>query len=159
MILALIAAHDPNLVIGNDGELPWHYREDMLYFKRTTMGKPVLMGRGVFEEIGESPLPGRRNVVLTRSKTYPNMNVEVCSNLDQALELLESEDKVFVIGGGEIYKQTIGIADELYITEIHNNYQGDTFFPEYRDQIGKKWHPSWREDHQDFSFILYKKSE
>lgn len=157
MILALIAAHDQNLVIGVDGELPWRYKEDMLYFKKTTMGFPVLMGRGVFEEIGEKRLEGRRNIVLTKSREYKDKNVEVYRSIESALEHLKDEKKVFVIGGGEIYSQTIGFADQLYITEIHGSHKGDTFFPEYRHQIGQKWIEKWREDHTDFSFIRYEK--
>ncbi len=157
MILALIAAHDPNLVIGLDGGLPWHYPEDLKFFKKTTMGYPVLMGRGVFEEIGEKKLPGRRNIVLTKTKSYPDKDVEVFSSLDHAIEHLKDVEKVFVIGGGEIYKQTISKADQLYITEIHKEYDGDTFFPEYRDKIGSEWREVWRENHEEFSFIRYEK--
>jgi dihydrofolate reductase len=159
MILALIAAHDQNLVIGIDGELPWKFREDMLYFKKKTMGYPVLMGRGVFEEIGEKKLPGRRNIVLTKTRDYTDKDVEVFTSLETALESLKDEKKVFVIGGGEIYRQTIDIADELYITEIHNRYNGDTYFPEYRHLIGIKWDEIWREDHTEFSFVHLKKRE
>jgi len=155
MIIALIAAHDPNLVIGVAGGLPWHYKEDLLYFKKTTMGHPVLMGRGVFEEIGEKPLPGRRNVVLSRSRYYSGIDVEVYNSIGLAMEALKNEKKVFVIGGGDIYAATIEIADELYITEIHSEHAGDTYFPEYRDRINTKWLEVWREDHPAFSFIRY----
>jgi dihydrofolate reductase len=159
MKLILIAAHDPDLVIGRDGELPWHYREDMLYFKEQTMGSPVLMGRGVFEEVGEKPLPGRRNVVLTRTRSYPNKNVEIARSIDEALERLKNEKRVFVIGGGDIYKAMLAMADFLYITEINKSYGGDTFFPEYRDEIGKSWKEIWRDDHPEFSFVRYERVE
>lgn len=155
MIIALIAAHDPNLVIGAEGGLPWHYREDMLYFKRTTMGKPVLMGRRVFEELEETPLPGRRNVILSKTRDYPGIDVEVFPSIGMAMEALKDEEKIFVIGGGEVYNATIDMADELYITEIHIEYDGDTCFPEYRDEISTKWREVWREDHFEFSFIRY----
>lgn len=155
MIIALIAAHDPDLVIGAAGGLPWHYKADLLYFKKTTMGKPVLMGRGVFEEIGEKPLPGRRNVVLSRTRNYPEVDVEVYESIGTAMEALKNEKKIFIIGGGEIYNATIASADELYITQIHTKYTGDTYFPEYRDQISTKWREVWREDHPKFSFIRY----
>jgi dihydrofolate reductase len=89
MKLALIAAHDPNLVIGMDGGLPWHYSEDLKFFKKTTMGYPVLMGRGVFEEIGEKKLPGRRNIVLTKTKRYPDKDVEVFSSIKSAIDHLK----------------------------------------------------------------------
>ena len=155
MKLILIAAHDPNLVIGKGGTLPWHYSEDLKFFKRTTMGSPLLMGRVVFEELNEKPLPGRENVVLSRSKSYDH--VKTFASIDEALEFLKDEEKVFVIGGGEIYRQTLDRADELVITEIKKKYEGDTFFPEYRDQIGSTWKESWREDHEEFSFVKYEK--
>ena len=157
MKLILIAAHDPNLVIGKDGTLPWHYSEDLKFFKRTTMGHPLLMGRVVFEELNEKPLPGRENVVLSRSKNYDHL--KTFTTIDDALEYLKNEEKVFVIGGGEIYRQMLGQADELVITEIKNEYEGDTFFPEYRDQIGKTWKETWREDHEEFSFVKYERAD
>lgn len=153
MKLILIAAHDPNLVIGNDGTLPWHYSEDLKFFKKTTMGAAVLMGRGVFEELEKKPLPGRDNVVLSRSASYDN--VPAFSSIDDALSYLGDHEKVFVIGGGEVYRQMMSMADELVITEIHDVYDGDTFFPEYRDHIGTTWEEIWREDHPSFSFVKY----
>jgi dihydrofolate reductase len=155
MKLKIIVAHDPDLVIGKDGTLPWHYSEDLKFFKKTTMGSPLLMGRGVFEELDEKPLPGRENVVLSRSKNYGH--VPTFSSVEKAIEYLNGHEKVFIIGGGEIYRQTLGIADELIITQIKSKYEGDTFFPEYRDQIGKTWKETWREDQEDFSFIKYKR--
>lgn len=156
MKLALIVAHDPNLVIGKDGTLPWHYSEDLKYFKRTTMGHSLLMGRGVFEELDEKPLPGRENVVLSRTKNYDH--VPTFSSIDKALEYLDSNDRVFVIGGGEIYKQLMHRADELYVTEIHQEFEGDTFFPEYRDQVGSVWKEVDREDGEELSFVKYERA-
>lgn len=155
MTLALIVAHDPNLVIGKDGMLPWHYSEDLKYFKRVTMGRPLLMGRGVFEEIGEKPLPGRENVVLSRSRDYDH--VPTFSSIKEALEYLKNEEIVFVIGGGEVYRQLLPEADKLYVTEIHKEYEGDTFFPEYREDIGSTWQEAEREDHPEFSFVVYER--
>jgi len=153
MRLIIIAAHDPNLVIGKDGTLPWHYSEDLKFFKKMTMGSPLLMGRGVFEELNEKPLPGRLNVVLSRSKNYTH--VPTFSLIDTALQYLSDHDKVFIIGGGEIYRQTMDMADELVITEVKEEYDGDTFFPEYRDNIGTIWKEYWREDHDSLSFVRY----
>src|SRR5690625_201209 len=107
MILSLIAAHDKNLVIGHEGDLPWHFSEDLAFFKRTTMGHPILMGRGVFESLNEKPLPGRRNVVLTRSREYPDADVEVYSSIEAALDQLRGEEEVDVNGGGEICGQVV----------------------------------------------------
>lgn len=155
MTLALIVAHDPNLVIGKDGSLPWHYSEDLKYFKKITMGHPLLMGRGVFEELNEKPLPGRENVVLSRSRTYDH--VPTFSSIEEALKYLKRADIVFVIGGGEVYKQTISKADKLFVTEIHKTYEGDTYFPEYREDIGSVWREIKREDHPDLSFVVYER--
>lgn len=155
MKLSIIVAHDPNLVIGKDGELPWHFSEDLKFFKKTTMGSPIVMGRGVFEELNEKPLPGRENVVLSRSKSYDH--VPTFKSIDGALEYLSDHDRVFVIGGGEIYKQTIDRVDELIITQVKEKHEGDTYFPEYRDNIGTVWKEVWREDHEEFSFVKYKR--
>lgn len=155
MTVALIAAHDPDLVIGKGGELPWHYTDDLKYFKRTTMGHPIVMGRKVFEELDEQPLPGRKNVVLSRIKKYEH--VDTFTSIDEALDHLKDHDVVFIIGGGEIYSQTISKADKLFITEIHERYEGDTYFPEYRDKIGTVWREIKREDQGPLSFVVYEK--
>ena len=155
MNLALIVAHDPNLVIGKDGTLPWHYPEDLKYFKRVTMGHPILMGRGVFEELDEEPLPGRENIVLSRSKTYDH--VPTFSSVEEALDYLRLADLVFVIGGGEVYRQTISKADKLFVTEINETFDGDTYFPEYRNDIGSVWKEIKREDHPELSFVVYER--
>lgn len=155
MTLALIVAHDPNLVIGKDGTLPWHYSEDLKYFKRITMGHPILMGRGVFEELDEKPLTGRENIVLSRTRDYEH--VPVFSSISEALDYLESKELVFVIGGGEIYRELLPEADKLFVTEIHETFEGDTFFPEYRDKIGTIWKEIKREDHQELSFVVYER--
>ncbi len=153
MTLSLIVAHDPNLVIGKDGALPWHYSDDLKYFKKTTMGHPIVMGRGVFEELNEKPLPGRENIVLSRSREYDH--VPTFSSIDDALEYLESEEEVFIIGGGEIYRQTLSMADRLYVTEIKEAFEGDTFFPEYRDRIGEEWREVERDERGELAFVIY----
>lgn len=155
MTLAIIVAHDPNLVIGKDGDLPWRYPEDLKYFKRTTMGHPMLMGRGVFESLNEKPLPGRENIVLSRSRNYDH--VPTFSSIDTALSYLENEEIVFCIGGGEIYEQILPKTDKLFVTEIHLSYEGDTYFPEYRGEIGSTWRKIKREDKPDLSFVVYER--
>ena len=155
MKCTIIVAHDPNLVIGKDGSLPWHYSEDLKFFKRTTMGAPLLMGRVVFEELNEKPLPGRENVVLSRSKSYDH--VKTFRSIDDALKYLSDREEVFVIGGGEIYKQMIEIVDELVVTEIKKEYEGDTFLIDYRKDIGTVWEEVWREEHEEFSFVRYRR--
>ncbi len=157
MTLAAIVAHDPNLVIGKDGDLPWHYSEDLKYFKRTTMGHPLIMGRVVFEELGGNPLPGRENIVLSRSKKYDR--VPTFSSFDKALEYVKDEEMVFLIGGGEIYRQFLDRCDKLFVTEIHQEYEGDTYFPEYRDKIGTTWKEIKKDDREDLSFVVYERME
>ncbi|MCA1801259.1 MAG: dihydrofolate reductase [Rhodothermaceae bacterium] len=156
MKLVIIAAHDKNLVIGKDGALPWHIPEDLKHFKRTTTGHTVLMGRIVFEELGEKPLPNRKNVVLT-SRSYSQ--VAHFGSIEKALDYLRDEPVVFIIGGGEIYRQMIPMAHKMIITEVHEEYAGDTFFPDYRPDIGKIWLETSREDHKNYSFIEYERRE
>jgi dihydrofolate reductase len=153
VILAVIVAHDPNLVIGKDGRLPWHFSEDLKYFKQTTMGHPMIMGRGVFESLNEKPLPGRKNIVLSRSQNYDN--VPVFSSISEALSSVKEERIVFCIGGGAVYRQVLPITDRLYVTEVHQTYKGDTYFPEYRDEIGSTWNETKREDREVLSFVVY----
>lgn len=155
MTLAAIVAHDPNLVIGKDGDLPWHYSEDLKYFKRVTMGHPLIMGRIVFEELGEKPLPGRENIVLSRSRDYDH--VPTFSSFDDALKYVKDEEIVFLIGGGKIYRQFLDRGDKLFVTEIHKSYEGDTRFPEYRDEIGTTWKEIKREDRPELSFVVYER--
>ncbi len=152
MKLTLVAAHDPNLVIGNNGGLPWHYSEDLKHFKNVTLGNTIIMGRGVFEELNETPLPGRKNIVLSTSKTYDN--VDTYKSLEDALKSVD-EEEVFIIGGGVLYRQTINLADRLIITEIKKEYEGDTFFPEYRDDIGTKWKEVSRDNRDNLAFVDY----
>jgi dihydrofolate reductase len=156
MKLIIIAAHDRNLLIGSDGELPWRIPEDMKHFRHKTMGYPVLMGRGVFEELGEKPLPGRKNVVLT-SRSYEN--VPHFDSIGKALEYLKDEPVVYVIGGGKIYREMLPMAHELVITEVHAEFEGDVWFPEYRKEIGKTWIETSRDDRDGFSFVEYKRAQ
>lgn len=154
MIITLVAAHDPNLVIGKDGGLPWRYPEDLKHFKETTIGGTIIMGRGVFEELNEIPLPGRRNIVLSRTRSYDH--VDTYKSLDAALESV-NEEEVYIIGGGVLYREAIDEADKLIITEIHKEYDGDTYFPEYRDKIGSIWKETEREDKEELSFVTYQR--
>ncbi|HCD53068.1 MAG TPA: dihydrofolate reductase [Balneolaceae bacterium] len=154
MIITLIAAHDPNLLIGANGELPWRYPEDLKHFKAKTLGKPILMGRGVFEELNEKPLPGRENIVLSTSKTYEH--VPTYSSIDNALKDIDVPE-LMVIGGGKVYEQLLDSADKLIITLIHKEFEGDTYFPEYRDKIGTEWVEVSKEETEELSFIEYQR--
>lgn len=154
MRLVLIVAHDEALVIGNKGALPWRLPEDLKHFRKTTMGHPILMGRGVWEELGGKPLPGRRNVVVS-SRNWPG--VEVYPSVDAALEALHSEPIVFVIGGAQLYASMMPMIDEMIITEVDGIHEGDVHFPEYRDDIGTVWSPVGRESGDGVSFVRYER--
>ena len=157
MTLAAIVAHDPNLVIGKDGDLPWHYSEDLKYFKNTTMGHPLIMGRVVFEELGETPLPGRENIVLSQSRNYEN--VPTFGSFEAALEYVRDDELVFLAGGGNVYRQFLDQCDKLYVTEIHESYDGDTYFPEYLNDIGTTWTEIKRDDRDELSFVVYERNK
>jgi dihydrofolate reductase len=134
MKLIIIAALNRKRVIGNKGKLPWHISEDLKRFKRLTVGHAVLMGRKTFESMGK-PLSDRRNVVLT-SKTIPG--VESYSTIAAALVALKEEEKIFVIGGGKIFEQFLDRVDELHLTLVDIDVDGDTFFPSYEHLIGTR---------------------
>ena len=133
--IALIAAVAENGVIGSGGEIPWRLPSDFAFFKRTTLGKPVIMGRKTFESIGR-PLPGRTNLVVTARSDYRPEGVEVVQNLEAALARArdvaarDGVDEIMVIGGGEVYRAAIDTADRLYITHVAVSPDGDARFPQ-----------------------------
>lgn len=127
-VLALIAAVARNGVIGAGNRLPWRLPEDLRHFKATTLGHPVIMGRKTWESLGR-PLPGRRNIVVTRNASYQAAGAEVVTSLDEALHSASGASKVFVIGGAELYRLALAAADELILTEIDRDYEGDAVFP------------------------------
>jgi len=149
--LALIAAVARNRGIGYKGELPWRLPEDMRRFKQMTTGHAVLMGRKTFEALGK-PLPNRRNVVLTH-RALPG--IETYAAIDAALAALANEQRVFVIGGGEIYAQLLDNADELYLTHVHRDVTADAFFPPFEHLIGTRFREIFRDDRDEFSFVDY----
>jgi dihydrofolate reductase len=136
MKLSLAWAMAQNRVIGRNNNLPWHLPEDLKYFKRITMGKPIIMGRKTFESIGKA-LPGRPNIVVTHNPDYSADGIRVVSSLEEARSLSESivetdgMEEAVVIGGAEIYRLAMPLADRLYLTEIHADVEGDTYFPEF----------------------------
>ena len=134
-MISLLVAHDPNRVIGVNNELPWHIPEELAYFKKVSMGKAMIMGRKTFESIGR-PLPGRLNIIITRNEEYTAEGTVVAHDLREAIEKAkEFSDEIMIIGGAEIFRLAIGIADRLYITLIQKHFEGDTFFPSY----GVEW--------------------
>lgn len=132
MTLSIIVAVAENGVIGRGNELPWRLSDDLRRFKRLTMGHAVIMGRKTWESIAR-PLPGRRMIVVTRQPDYVAAGVELAPNLPAACGLASAraEEEAFIIGGAEIYRQALPLADRLYLTRIHATVEGDKFFPDY----------------------------
>jgi dihydrofolate reductase len=162
-ILALIAAVAANGTIGKDGGMPWSMPADMSYFKHTTLGRPVIMGRRTWESlsIGDrapQPLLGRRNIVITSQAGAVFPGAETASSLEAALALCDGEKQVFCIGGAVLYREALPHADALYLTEIQQDFEGDTFFP----QVDRA---TWREVYRlpqtqaheplSFDFVIY----
>lgn len=135
----MIVAMAENRAIGKDNELLWHLPADLQYFKRTTMGKPILMGRKTYQSIGR-PLPGRVNIVVSRDQTFAPDGVVVVRSIEQALEAASEHDDVMVIGGASFYEQMLPMTQVLYVTQVHEIFEGDAFFPELDSSEWKKTH-------------------
>jgi dihydrofolate reductase len=131
MRIAMIAAMANNRVIGKDNQMPWHLPADLKHFKKVTLGKPVIMGRKTYQSIGKA-LPGRRNIVVSRQSAALSDDADWVQSIEQALALVQQDAEVMVIGGAEIYRQVLPIADTLYITDIDLAVEGDAFFPDYQ---------------------------
>lgn len=166
-MLGVIVAAAENGVIGRNNGLPWHLPEDLRYFKRVTMGKPIVMGRKTYESIGR-PLPGRTNIVITRQADYAPQGVRVVGSLDEALALaadialIDGCDELLVIGGAEIYSSAIPRADRLYLTQVHARVDGDAFLPAvdwsgWREVSRERWSASAANPH-DYSFIVFERA-
>ena len=159
-MISLIAAMSKNRVIGNNNSLIWKLPSDLKRFKELTSGGIVIMGRKTYESIGK-PLPNRRNIIITRDESYSATGCEIAHSIQEAIEISNNISvDVFIIGGGEVYSQFLSIANKIYLTVIHEDFEGDTYFPE----IGDEWIKVSREDHQPdeknqhkFSFIEYEK--
>ena len=137
-MISYVAAVSRNGIIGREGGLPWKISSDLKRFQKITMGKPVIMGRKTWESLPRKPLPGRRNIVITRKPAYVAEGAEVVSNPEQAIALCEGEPEIAVIGGGEIYRLFWPKVDRLYLTEVDLDVEGDTHFPHVRAE-------EWRE--------------
>jgi len=134
--ISLIAAVAEYRAIGKDNQMLWHIPEDLEYFRKTTKGYPVIMGRKTFESIGQA-LPGRTNIIITRDKSYKAKDCLIVNSLEKALKQANKspggDKEIFIGGGGQIYKQTLPIADRLYLTIVKGNFEADTFFPNYSE--------------------------
>jgi len=166
MRIAMIWAMANNGVIGRQNKLPWHLPNDLEYFKRLTSGKTVIMGRKTYESIGR-PLPNRINIVITRAKDFHAEGIKVVNSLPAALELAAAEtlisgaEEVMVIGGAEIYKLCLPLAERLYVTLVHADVDGDARFPEWDRQayqeIGREDFGADGPNPYDYSFVVFDK--
>ncbi len=169
-MLSMIIAAAQNRVMGTDNQMPWHLPNDLQYFKKVTMGKPMIMGRKTYESLGK-PLPGRPHIIITRQPNYvpPNANeqVQVVSTIEQAISAAEqllkdsAHDEAMVIGGAEICNLAFPYADRLYLTEVHAVVEGDVFFPEFDknnwQEVSRENYPACEKNPFDYSFVVYEK--
>lgn len=160
-MISLIVAASINNAIGKENQLLWHLPNDLKFFKNTTWGGVVIMGRKTFESVNK-PLPGRTNIVITKQPDWNAENVEVANSLDDALEKATALNfkEIFIIGGGEIYKQSIAIANRIYLTKVHTEIDGDTFFPDLNndwEMISNRDFKSDEKNKFDHSFQIWER--
>ena len=158
--LTIIAAVSINNVIGNNNKLIWKLSNDLKRFKNLTTNHSVIMGRKTFESL-PNPLPDRNNIVITRDTNYSKPNIQVCSSIEDAINLTKTDTQPFIIGGGEIYTQTINIVDKIELTRVHEEFDGDAYFPEIPldifELINEENYNSDLENEFDYSYLTYKK--
>ncbi|WP_066081473.1 dihydrofolate reductase [Bergeriella denitrificans] len=155
--ITLIAAYAAERCIGSQNTIPWHIPEDFAFFKAYTLGKPVVMGRKTWESLPRKPLPGRRNIVISRNPDYVAEGAETVSGLNEALALCRDAEEIIIMGGAQIYAQALPLATDLRLTEIELSVAGDAFFPELD---AAQWQPVSRETHTSakgplYSFVHY----
>lgn len=157
MEISIVVAMSSNAVIGRNGDLPWHLSADLKHFKSITMGKPVVMGRKTHESIGR-PLPGRENIILTRDNNYKAEGCTIINNLNGISSRFSAAEEIMIVGGSQLYAETLAAAKKLFITEVHAELAGDTYFPDFdRGQ----WREIERQDCKadekndfDYSFVV-----
>lgn len=158
-VSAIVAAADSN-AIGKDNRLLWHLPNDLQFFKRTTLGHPIIMGRKTYESVGK-PLPNRRNIIITRQPDYAVEGAEVVHSLQEALALCIGNAEVFIVGGAEIYKQALPILGRIYITRVHTELTGDTFFPDFDERewvlISEENHAPDERHAYAYTFMVYER--
>ncbi|HKR07343.1 MAG TPA: dihydrofolate reductase [Bacteroidia bacterium] len=159
-MISIIVATGENRVIGKNNQLVWHLPADLKRFKRLTMGHAMIMGRKTFESIGKA-LPGRTTIIVTRQKGFKKENCLIADSLEEAIALCRDDNEAFIIGGAQIFEKAIPLTDKIYLTRIHQSFDGDVFFPELEKE---KWKITFGEDHKadeknpyDYSFINYEK--
>ncbi|HDM8221470.1 TPA: type 3 dihydrofolate reductase [Vibrio campbellii] len=148
MIISMIAAMADNRIIGKDNQMPWHLPADFAWFKRCTMGKPVVMGRKTYESIGR-PLPGRLNIVISRDASLSIKGVTTVTSIEQALEVAGEVEEVMIIGGGAIYAACLPMANKLYVTHIEAEIEGDTQFPDWGNEFKETYSEAYQADEKN----------
>ncbi len=161
MTITLIAAAAENNALGKDNDLVWHLPDDFKRFKAITSGHFIIMGRKTFESFPK-PLPNRTHIIITRQKDYQaTEGCLVVASIEEALQICPQNDEVFIIGGGEIYKQSIALADKIELTRVHTEVEADTFFPEIDSSnwklLQEEYHPKDEKHKYDFTYLTYLK--
>ncbi|ELA9371133.1 type 3 dihydrofolate reductase [Vibrio parahaemolyticus] len=148
MIISMIAAMADNRVIGKDNQMPWHLPADFAWFKRCTMGKPVVMGRKTYDSIGR-PLPGRLNIVISRDELLSIEGVTTVTSVEKALEAAGDVEEVMIIGGGAIYASCLAMTNKLYVTHIDAVVEGDTQFPDWGNEFKEIYSETYQADEKN----------
>ena len=152
-MINIIVATSENNVIGRGNDIPWYIPKDLEHFKKLTTGNTVIMGRKTYESLPKEyrPLPNRFNIVITRDKSYQAKGCLVVNSLEEALRKSDNNREIFIIGGGQIYREGLKFAERIYLTKIHKNIEGDTYFP----KLNKFWKLVDEEEKSGFSFLTY----
>jgi len=161
-MISIIVATAQNNAIGNKNQLLWHMPADLKFFKATTTGHTVIMGRKTYDSVGK-PLPNRRNIVITRKKDLVIPGVEVTHSLDEALRLCDLSDEIFIVGGAEIYAQSMDRCDRIYQTLIYGEFEADTFFPPILQDLwqltSESYHEADEKNPYDYNFMIYERKK
>ncbi|MGA2418163.1 MAG: dihydrofolate reductase [Candidatus Staskawiczbacteria bacterium] len=162
MILSMISAMAENRVIGNKNTLPWHMPADFKYFKEATLGKTIVIGLNTFKSIGEKALPKRKNIILNNDQKYiPPEGCFVAHSIEELLKMTKNEPEVMICGGASVYKQFLPLAQRLYLTEIHANPEGDTYFPEINlsewKEVKRVDNKADEKNKYDYSFVIFER--
>ncbi len=161
-MISIIVAAAQNNAIGNKNKLLWHMPADLKFFKETTSGHTVIMGRKTFESVGK-PLPNRRNIIITRKADYEVSGAEVVHSLEEALNLCNPDEENFIVGGAEIYSLSIDQCDLIYLTLIYGEFEADTFFPpilqEFWQLTSESYHEADEKNPFDYNFMIYKRKK
>jgi len=159
--ISIVAAMTPERVMGHNNKMPWHLPADLKHFKEVTWGKPIVMGRKTFESIGR-PLPGRENIVITRNRTLSIEGCTVVHSLEEAFEVLKDHSEIMVVGGADIYEQVLPLANTLYLTRIHQSFEGDTYFPAWDAKLWQEvqceYHDSDADNPHPYTFFKYERT-